>query len=99
MNLIPFGEVSQDRYEISVKYGLIEKAGPIWRLTAKCKNAYEPTSYVYYLQGKVEKPRRITDIKPKPVPKTEKRPEQKLTPQQEMRSKEYQDVLDELFKF
>ena len=65
---------------------------------SKCKNAYEPTSYVYYLQGKVEKPRRITDIKPKPVPKTEARPEPKLTPQQEMRSKEYQDALDELFK-
>lgn len=41
MNLIPFGEVTQDRYEISKKYCLIEKAGPIWRLTQKCKNAYD----------------------------------------------------------
>ena len=98
MNLIPFGEVTQDRYEISKKYCLIEKAGPIWRLTQKCKNAYDPTSYVFYLQGKIDKPKRTTDTKSKSVEK----PEQKLTPQQrgeqEMRSKEFQDAVDELFK-
>ena len=59
MNLIPFGECLEDRVKISKDYKLIEKTGGIWRLTAKCKNAYDPTSYVYYLQGKVEKPKRI----------------------------------------
>ena len=94
MILIPFGEVAQDRYAISKRYGLIEKVGGIWRLTTKCKNAYDSTSYVYYLQGKVEKPSRKLPEKisePKPAPKP------KLTPQQELKSPEYQKALDDIF--
>ncbi len=59
MKLIPFGEVLEDRYEVSIKYGLLEKVGGIWRLTAKCKKNYEPDSYVMYLLGKTEKPEKI----------------------------------------
>lgn len=59
MKLIPFGEVQEDRYEVSIKYGLLEKVGGIWRLTAKCKKNYEPDSYVMYLLGKAEKPEKI----------------------------------------
>lgn len=59
MILIPFGEVREDRVEISRKYNLIEKCGGIWRLTAKAKKHYDPDSYVYYLRGKIEKPSRL----------------------------------------
>ena len=58
MHLIPFGEVEDERYLISKKYGLIETVGQIWRLTQKCKDNYEEESYYYYLKGKVEKPTR-----------------------------------------
>jgi len=93
MNLIPFGEVEKERYSISKRYGLIEKVGGIWRLTAKCKNAYDSTSYVYYLQGKVEKPSRVSKQEVKPVVKQIA----KLTPQQEVKSPEYQKLLDDIF--
>lgn len=93
MNLIPFGEVLRDRYEISVKYKLIEKINGIWRLTTKCKDNYQPESYIKYLRGNLEKPIRITGVKLEV-----KRPETRLTPQQEMRTKEYQDAVSELFK-
>ncbi|HOW17045.1 MAG TPA: hypothetical protein PK443_04955 [bacterium] len=97
MNLIPFGEVAQDRINLSRDYGLIEKIGGIWRLTAKCKSNYQPESYVKYLMGSLEKPVRIRGVKQE-VKQEVKRPEIKLTRQQEMRTKEYQDAVNELFK-
>jgi hypothetical protein len=93
MNLIPFGEIVRDRYEISVKYKLLEKVNGIWRLTTKCKDNYQPESYIKYLRGSLEKPIRISEVK-----QEVKRPETKLTPQQEMRTKEYQDAVSDLFK-
>lgn len=100
MNLIPLGEVSRDRYDISVKYGLIEKVSGIWRLTSKCKSNYNPTSYVKYLRGGIDKPYKISEMPVQSVvvqkqPKVETKP--KMTPQQEMRSPEYQKVIDEIF--
>jgi hypothetical protein len=94
MNLIPFGEVEKERYSISKRYGLIEKVGGIWRLTAKCKNAYDSTSYVYYLQGKVEKPSRIDKQEVKQITKKTV----KQIPQQEMRSNEFQSLIDDILK-
>lgn len=93
MNLIPFGEVDKERYEVSKKYKLIEIVNGIWRLTPKCKDNYQPESYIKYLRGSLEKPIRISQVK-----QEVKRPEIKLTPQQEMRTKEYQDAVSELFK-
>lgn len=93
MNLIPFGEVDKERYEVSKKYKLIEMINGIWRLTVKCKDNYQPESYIKYLRGSLEKPIRISEVK-----QEVKRPEIKLTPQQEMRTKEYQDAVSELFK-
>lgn len=93
MNIIPFGEIVRDRYEISVKYKLLEKVNGIWRLTVKCKDNYQPESYIKYLRGSLEKPIRISQAK-----QEVKRPETKLTPQQEMRTKEYQDAVSEIFK-
>lgn len=95
MNIIPFGEIARDRYEISVKYKLIEKVGGIWRLTKKCKDNYDSESYVHYLKGDIEKPRRTT--KTDPVKETIVKQVEKLTPQQEIRTKEYQEAVDELF--
>ena len=100
MNLIPFGEVDKERVDLSKRYNLIEVCNGIWRLTKKCKDNYDSESYVHYLKGDIEKPRRIT--KTDPVKETmEKQVEKqvvKLTPQQEMRTKEYQEAVDELFK-
>ena len=93
MNLIPFGDVDRERVEISKKYRLIEMVNGIWRLTTKCKDNYQSESYVKYLRGTVEKPERISSQLPliqKTVPK--------LTPQQEVRSPEYQRALDDIFK-
>lgn len=56
MEIIPFGEVLKDRFELSKKYNLIENIGGFWRVTKKCKENYNPESYVYYLRGKIEKP-------------------------------------------
>lgn len=93
MNLIPFGEVERERVEVSKKYKLIEMVNGIWRLTTKCKDNYQPESYIKYLRGSLEKPTRISGVKLEV-----KRPETRLTPQQEMRTKEYQDAVSELFK-
>ena len=87
MNLIPFGEILKDRYEISVKYGLIEKKGGIWRLTTKCKSNYDCGSYFRYLQGKAEKPFKITDTPPIQEP---------FTPQQEIKTNACQQIIDEI---
>jgi len=66
MHIVPFGEVLEDRLELSKKYGLIEMIGGIWRFTAKCKKHYELESYIYYLQGKLKKPCRAR-IDPYPI--------------------------------
>lgn len=96
MNLIPFGEVDKERVELSKRYNLIEVCNGIWRLTTKCKDNYQPESYVKYLRGVLEKPVKITNIKPIAKPEPQQKP--KPTPQQEMRTKEYQDAVNELFK-
>lgn len=95
MELIPFGEVARDRYDISKQYHLIEQVGGIWRLTDKCKKAYDNSSYVYYLQGKIDKPRRA-EQKQEPVKKVVA-PVKKMTVQEELKSPEYQRLLDEIF--
>ena len=69
MELIPFGQVLDDRVEISKKYYLIEVVNGIWRLTQKCKDNYDQFSYFQYLKGKVEKPIRISEQTPKEVSK------------------------------
>lgn len=91
MKIIPFGEVAQDRYEISKKYGLIEKVGGIWRLTEKCKKNYTFDSYFYYLQGRVEKPNKIGS-QVLPI----KEPERKLTPAEEIKTPERQKIIEEI---
>lgn len=56
INIIPFGEVEEERFEISKTYKLIEMTGGFWRLTKKCKDNYSPLSYILYLKGEVEVP-------------------------------------------
>lgn len=93
MNLIPFGECLEDRVKISKDYKLIEMAGGIWRLSAKAKRYYDPDSYIHYLRGDVEKPVRIAEpAKPKPT-----KPVKKMTVQEELRSPEVQQLIDEIF--
>ena len=62
MQLTPFGEILKDRYELSKKYGLIEKTGGIWRLTSKCKDNYDSIQYIYYLRGKIKQPRKAEEV-------------------------------------
>lgn len=97
MNLIPFGEVLRDRVEISKRYKLIELINGIWRLTKKCRDNYDPESYVHYLKGDVEKPRRISEVKAKPIAKPVVKPVKKMTVQEELKSPGYQKLLDEIF--
>jgi hypothetical protein len=56
MKIIPFGEVDEERFELSKRYNLIEKYSGIWRLTKKCRDNYEPISYIEYLTGKSQQP-------------------------------------------
>lgn len=59
IEIIPFGEVLQERLELSKKYKLIEMVSGIWRLTTKCKKNYESISYIKYLRGSLEKPEKL----------------------------------------
>lgn len=60
MKIVPFGEVLEDRLDLSKKYKLIEMTAGFWRLTKKCKDNYDSESYIYYLQGKIERPSKKT---------------------------------------
>jgi len=55
VNIIPFGEVDPERFELSKEYELIEQIAGFWRLTRKCKDNYNSEDYILYLQGKIEK--------------------------------------------
>jgi hypothetical protein len=59
INIVPFGDVDKDRFELSKRYKLIEKVGEIWRLTAKCRNNYDCISYFKYMQGVLEVPEKL----------------------------------------
>ncbi|HOT61176.1 MAG TPA: hypothetical protein PKW94_02715 [Candidatus Dojkabacteria bacterium] len=59
MNIVPFGDVEKDRFDLSKKYKLIEMTAGFWRLTKKCRDNYDPESYIRYLQGKLEQPIKI----------------------------------------
>lgn len=93
MILIPFGECLEDRIKISKDYKLIEMAGGIWRLTVKCKKFYDPDSYVYYLKGNTDKPRRLVE----PVVKQIVKRGVKQEPDESYKSAEFQKVVDEIF--
>lgn len=58
MEVIPFGEIIEDRFELSKRYKLIEVVSGFWRLTEKAKKNYEPVSYIKYLKGEIDKPAR-----------------------------------------
>jgi hypothetical protein len=68
MYIIPFGEVKEDRFQISKKYSLIEMIAGIYRLSEKCKKHYDPISYIHYLRGDVEIPEKISKIKKEEKP-------------------------------
>lgn len=66
IELIPFGIVLRDRYELMKKYKLVDMVAGFSRMTEKARKHYDPVSFIYYLQGRVEKPARI-DQKQKTV--------------------------------
>jgi hypothetical protein len=68
MYIIPFGEVKEDRFQISKKYRLIEMIAGIYRLTEKCRKHYDSISYLKYLRGDVEIPEKISEIKKEEKP-------------------------------
>jgi hypothetical protein len=79
LEVIPFGNIYRDRFDISKKYGLIEMVAGIWRLTSKCKENYELLSYFKYLRGDIEKPVRISERKQETKQKTKPTVKQKLS--------------------
>lgn len=66
IEIIPFGSVLRDRYELMKKYKLVDKVSGFSRMTEKARKNYDPISFIYYLQGRIEKPKRI-DQKEKTV--------------------------------
>jgi hypothetical protein len=65
MQVIPFGNIIEDRLELSKKYDLIKCRGQVWLLTEKCRKHYDPSSYIKYLQGKLEKPAKKEEVREK----------------------------------
>lgn len=66
IELIPFGIVLRDRYELMKKYKLVDMVAGFSRMTEKARKHYDPVSFIHYLQGRIEKPARI-DQKEKTV--------------------------------
>jgi len=62
IKIIPFGEVLEDRMELSKQYKLVEFKG-VWRLTQKCRDNYIPVSYIEYLRGKISQPEKTNETK------------------------------------
>jgi hypothetical protein len=60
MKYVPLGEIIEDRYDLSKRYGLVELRNGMHRLTQKCRDNYDAISYLKYLQGSLEKPIRIS---------------------------------------
>jgi len=58
MEVIPFGNVIEARMDLSKKYDLIQCRGQVWLLTQKCRDNYDSISYIKYLQGKLDKPKK-----------------------------------------
>ena len=59
MNYFPLGVIDEDRYELSLKYGLVEYVNGIHRLTEKCRKNYDEMSYLKYLRGILQEPKKI----------------------------------------
>lgn len=59
MHIIPFGEVIEERFNISKEHRLVEMCAGIWRMSSRAKENYDPISFIKFLQGKVDKPDRI----------------------------------------
>ena len=59
MQIIPFGEVIEERFNTSKEHGLVEMCAGIWRMSARARDNYDPISFIKFLQGKVDKPDRI----------------------------------------
>jgi hypothetical protein len=59
IEVIPFGDIYEERFQLSKDYKLVEKFAGIWRVTEKCRKNYDPISFIQYLQGKIEKPDRV----------------------------------------
>ena len=66
IEIIPFGFVLRDRYELMKEYKLVDMVAGFSRMTEKARKHYDPVSFIYYLQGRIEKPVRI-DQKQKTV--------------------------------
>lgn len=59
INIIPFGEVIEERFNISKEHRLVEMCAGIWRMSKRARDNYDPISFIKFLQGKVDKPDRI----------------------------------------
>lgn len=55
IKITPFGEIDKERFEEAKKYKLVEMTAGFWRLTRKCKDNYDPLSYIEYLRGSVQR--------------------------------------------
>ena len=88
IEIIPFGSVLRDRYELMKKFELVDLVSGFHRMTEKARKNYDPISFIHYLQGKVEKPERIT-----PKQKTVAPPDPVYFKDQPEKSKIVQEIL------
>ena len=56
MQIIPFGNVIEERLKLAEKYKLVTSRGKVWVLTDKCRNSFNSVSFLEYLRGEIEKP-------------------------------------------
>lgn len=59
VEVIPFGEVIEERFNTSKEHSLVEMCAGIWRMSSRARENYDPISFIKFLQGKVDKPDRI----------------------------------------
>lgn len=88
IEIIPFGLVLRDRYELMKKFELVDMIAGFSRMTEKARKNYDPITFIHYLQGRIEKPERIT-----PKQKTVAPPDQVYFKDQPEKNRLVQEIL------
>jgi len=69
INIKPYGTILKDRFDLAVRYKLLKEFHGLWLTTKKCQKNYK--NFGEYLQGKIEKPKKIIHEKSRPLTREE----------------------------
>lgn len=95
----PLGQIQEDRYELSKRYGLVEFINGVHRITEKCRKNYDEIDYLKYLKGTIDQ-KQVKKLSDKPIRKQTTKPKQPkkkvVNDPNEFRSPECQKLIDEI---